>query len=259
MSKPLVNHKIYGENNAHSLYILHGIFGMLDNWHLAAQQLSQQFKVITFDARNHGKSFHDADNSFQAMVEDLKDLMVSLGDGNKSNWVMGHSMGGKTAMLFAHHYPELVKKLIVVDIAPKAYVPGHLGYFRAFNEVPFHTFSTRKEVEEAFEPYAPEMSVRQFLLKNIEPLPTGGYKTKSNLSAIETWYPQIIGGLEFTQPFLGETHFIAGDKSGYIKETDKDFILQYFPTAVFHTVEKAGHWVHAENPQGFLNCLNEIL
>lgn len=259
MSQPMVNHKIYGEHNSQSLYILHGIFGMLDNWHLAAQQLAKQFKVITFDARNHGKSFHHPDNSFSAMADDLLSLMNHLGDGNKKNWVMGHSMGGKTAMVFAHAYPDLLEKLIVVDIAPKEYVPGHLGYFRAFKEVPFHTFSSRKEVEEAFAPYAPEMSVRQFLLKNVEPLPDGGYRTKSNLSAIEQWYPQIIGGLEFDHPFHGETHFIAGEKSGYIKEEDKPYILQYFPNSTFHVVSKAGHWVHAENPEGFLHCLQEIL
>ncbi len=259
MSQPIVNHKIYGENNPQSLYILHGIFGMLDNWHLAAQQLAKHFRVITFDARNHGKSFHDSDNSFVAMAEDLKQLMVHLGDENKKNIVLGHSMGGKTAMVFAHLHPELVEKLIVVDIAPKEYVPGHLGYFRAFKEVPFHTFSSRKEVEDAFEPYAPEMSVRQFLLKNLEPIPEGGYRTKSNLATIEVWYPTIIGALEFTHPFPGETHFIAGEKSGYIKESDKPYILHNFPNTTFHVVPKAGHWVHAENPQGFLDCLNQIV
>ena len=232
---------------------------MLDNWHLAAQQLSAHYRVVTFDARNHGKSFHDPNNSFQAMAEDLNHLMHYLGDGNKKNTVMGHSMGGKTAMVFAQIFPERIDKLIVVDIAPKEYVPGHLGYFRAFKEVPIETLSSRKEIEEAFEPYAPEASVRQFLLKNIEPLPQGGYRTKSNLSAIEHWYSTIIGGLNFHHPFLGETHFIAGEKSGYIKEEDKPYILKFFPNTEFHRVEKAGHWVHAENPQGFLNCLSNFL
>lgn len=259
MNPTLVNHRIYGENNPKCLYILHGIFGMLDNWHLAAQQLSNHYRVISFDARNHGKSFHHPNNSFEAMAEDLQQLMIFLGDGDKKNTVMGHSMGGKTAMLFAHTYPDLVEKLIVVDIAPKAYVPGHLGYFRAFNEVPIDTLSSRKEIEEAFEPYAPEASVRQFLLKNIEPLPNGGYRTKSNLSAIENWYPTIIGGISFHQPFMGETHFIGGEKSGYIKEEDKPYILEFFPKTQFHVVEKAGHWVHAENPMGFLHCLQQFL
>lgn len=253
----VVNYRIYGEENAQSLYILHGIFGMLDNWHLAAQQLSKTYRVITYDARNHGKSFHDADSGYAVMSDDLKRLMDHLGD--QEAIVMGHSMGGKTAMVFADTYPERVKQLIVVDIAPKRYVPGHLGYFKAFKEVPLHLLNSRKEAEEAFMPYAPDMGVRQFLLKNIEPLPGGGYATKSNLEAIETAYEEIIGALAFQQVFLKQADFIAGSKSGYIKPEDKDDILQHFPTARFHEVANAGHWVHAENPAGFLSCLHEIL
>ena len=252
-----VNYRVYGESNPHSIYILHGIFGMLDNWHLAAQKLSENHRVITFDARNHGKSFHHPDAGYSAMVEDLKNLMNLLGD--RSAIIMGHSMGGKTAMAFAEKYPEMVQQLIVVDIAPKRYVAGHLGYFRAFKEVNLSALNSRKEAEEAFAPYAPEMSVRQFLLKNIEPIAGGGYTTKSNLEAIETHYEEIIGELEFDHVFLKQVDFIAGSKSGYIKEEDKDSILQHFPTSRFHVVQNAGHWVHAENPQGFLDCLNEVI
>ena len=218
----LVNYRVYGEANSRPLYILHGIFGMLDNWHLAAQQLATDFRVITFDARNHGKSFHDPASGYLAMAEDLNVLMHHLGD--EQAIIMGHSMGGKTAMFFADNHPEKVEQLIVVDIAPK-----------------------------------PDMGVRQFLLKNIEPIPGGGYTTKSNLEAIEMAYEEIIGELSFKQVFLRRADFIAGSKSGYIKEDDKDNILQYFPTAQFHVVANAGHWVHAENPQGFLACLSEIL
>lgn len=253
----LVNYRVYGEANSRPLYILHGIFGMLDNWHLAAQQLATDFRVITFDARNHGKSFHDPASGYLAMAEDLNVLMHHLGD--EQAIIMGHSMGGKTAMFFADNHPEKVEQLIVVDIAPKRYVPGHLGYFKAFKEVPLHQLNSRKEAEEAFLPYAPDMGVRQFLLKNIEPVPGGGYTTKSNLEAIEMAYEEIIGELSFKQVFLRRADFIAGSKSGYIKEDDKDNILQYFPTAQFHVVANAGHWVHAENPQGFLACLSEIL
>ena len=253
----LVNYRVYGENNSHPIYILHGIFGMLDNWHLAAQKLSENYRVVTFDARNHGKSFHDADAGYSAMVQDLRDLMIHLDD--KSGIIMGHSMGGKTAMAFADQFPEMVDQLIVVDIAPKRYVPGHLGYFKAFKEVPLRTLNSRKEAEDAFLPYAPEMGVRQFLLKNIEPLPGGGYATKSNLEAIENHYDEIIGELVFQHVFFKQVDFIGGSKSGYIKESDKDGILQHFPTSNFHVVDNAGHWVHAENLSGFLSCLMQIL
>jgi pimeloyl-ACP methyl ester carboxylesterase len=253
----LVNYRIYGENHTHPIYILHGIFGMLDNWHLTAQKLAETHRVITYDARNHGKSFHDDDAGYLAMSDDLRNLMISLGDDKAT--IIGHSMGGKTAMVFADRYPEMIHQLIVVDIAPKRYVPGHLGYFKAFKEVPLHTLNSRKEAEEAFEPFAPEMGVRQFLLKNIEPIPGGGYATKSNLQALENHYDEIIGELQFNHVFLKQVDFIGGSKSGYIKEEDKDEIYKHFPTAQFHVVNNAGHWVHAENPHGFLDCLFSIL
>lgn len=253
----LVNFKIYGEQNPKPLYILHGIFGMLDNWHLAAKQLSVTHRIVSFDARNHGKSFHCEENSYTDMANDLLQLMQHLGDD--SAIIMGHSMGGKTAMTFAELYPENVEQLIVVDIAPKRYTPSHHNYFKAFREVDLSKVSSRKEAEEAFLAYAPEMGVRQFLLKNIEPVTGGGYLIKSNLLAIENHYDEIIGGLHFSSPFLKKTDFIAGSKSKYIMESDKDEILKYFPKAQFRVIENAGHWVHADNLSGFINCLKYII
>lgn len=253
----LVNHKIYGAQHSKSIYILHGIFGMLDNWHNIANHLSNQFRVITFDARNHGKSFHHPDASYLAMANDLKNLMLEL--GNLEAVIIGHSMGGKTALLFADLFPEMVSNLILVDIAPKKYHPGHLEYFKAFKELDFSTIHSRREAETAFLPYAPDMGVRQFLLKNLEADASGGYKLKINLSAIENHYEEIIGPLEFKNAFIKSTHFILGEKSGYLKESDKPFIEQHFPTACYHTVSKAGHWVHADNPAEFLSIVSQIL
>ena len=253
----LVNHKIYGAENTKPIYILHGIFGMLDNWHNIANHLSNQFRVITFDARNHGKSFHNNDSSYVAMANDLKHLMECMHD--QEAIIIGHSMGGKTALLFADMYPELVKTLIAVDIAPKQYHPGHLEYFRAFRELDFSQIHSRREAETAFLPFAPDMGVRQFLLKNLEADSIGGYKLKINLPAIENYYEEIIGAIDFKNAFTKSTHFILGEKSGYLKESDKPFIEQHFPTASYHTVSKAGHWVHADNPAEFLSIINQIL
>ena len=253
----LVNHKIYGAENTKPIYILHGIFGMLDNWHNIANHLSNQFRVITFDARNHGKSFHNNDSSYVAMANDLKHLMECMHD--QEAIIIGHSMGGKTALLFADMYPEMVKTLIAVDIAPKQYHPGHLEYFRAFRELDFSQIHSRREAETAFLPFAPDMGVRQFLLKNLEADSIGGYKLKINLPAIENYYDEIIGAIDFKNAFTKSTHFILGEKSGYLKESDKPFIEQHFPTADYHTVSKAGHWVHADNPAEFLSIINQIL
>lgn len=250
------NHRIYGDSGP-AVYILHGIFGMLENWHYAAGILSKTCRVITFDARNHGRSFHDDDASFEAMSQDLRQLMVHLGDDKSI--VIGHSMGGKTAMLFAERYPEMLQGLVVVDILPKAYHPGHGDYFRAFREIDFSRAQSRKEVETLFEPYAPDALVRQFLLKNLGPTRGGGYQRKINLDALEKHYPHIIGDLHLSKGYAGPTVFIRGEKSGYIKDTDMPHILNFFPNASLKTITGAGHWVHADNPAEFISAISDFI
>lgn len=258
--EPLLNYKIYGERNTAipPLYILHGIFGMLDNWHYAAQQFSKNAQVISLDARNHGKSFHHPEMGFELMAKDIVQVMEH--EGHEKIDLMGHSMGGKTAMVFAKLFPFFLRKLIVVDIAPKAYRPGHLTYFEAFETLPLQTFHSRAEADKAFVPFAPEMGVRQFLLKNLEPLTEGGYTTKFNLKALRNFYEEIIGDIELNQPtFTGPTLFIKGEKSGYIKEKDHDKILTAFPLAEFQEIPSAGHWVHADNPSKFIKEVEDFL
>lgn len=252
----LVNHRIYGETGA-PVYILHGIFGMLDNWHYAAGMLSQQFRVITYDARNHGKSFHDPDAGFEAMALDLRRLMDELGD--EQAHVVGHSMGGKTAMVFADMFPGRLLSLSVIDIAPRQYPPGHGEYFRAFESIDFSHIGSRREAEEAFLPYAPDQGVRQFLLKNLEPVSGGGYRLKINISALKQHYHDIIGALHFNGVYGGPALFMHGAKSGYVRDEDKPYILLHFPNAVFDEIPGAGHWVHADQPAAFLHSLSAFL
>lgn len=253
----LVHHKTYGEAHLPPLYIAHGVFGMLDNWHLIAQQLASQFFVITYDARNHGKSFHHENAGYQAMAEDLKLLIDHF--KHDTIYLIGHSMGGKTAMKFVDLYPEKVEKLIVVDIAPKPYKASHLTFIQAFKEIPFERIANRKDADLAFSEYAKDLAIRQFLLKNIESTPEGGYKLKINIEAIENYYEEIIGGLSFSSIHPVPCSFIAGGNSQYIQEEDKSFILQYFPNARFISIPNAGHWVHAEQPEAFLNSIIEEL
>ncbi len=231
---------------------------MLDNWHYHAQKIAEQgFRVITSDARNHGYSPHTDTMSFADMAGDLAELMEHCGDTSAT--VMGHSMGGKTAMVFAELFPERCSRLIVADIAPKTYRPGHAMYFRAFEEIDFSTKTSRREAEEAFAEYEQNPAVRQFLLKNLEPDYTGGYKLKLNVKAIKAAYEEIIGGLQLHLVYPGKTAFIRGGNSGYIREEDIPQIRMYFPHSEIITVPGAGHWVHADQPAVFLESVLNFL
>lgn len=253
----ILNHRIYGSGQP-VIYILHGIFGMMDNWHYVAGKLAENYTVVTSDARNHGKSFHTDNMSFETMADDVKTLMQHL--GHEQIILMGHSMGGKTAMAFATKYSQHLQKLIIVDIANKSYPPAHTPYFQAFAEIDFTKIASRAEAEKALMPYAPDLTVRQFLLKNLEPIQGGGYRAKFNISAIKAHYDEIIGKTELQSPtFNGPTLFISGEKSGYLKESDKPELLAAFPLAKFIQVSRAGHWVHADNPTEFLETLQTFI
>lgn len=239
------------------LFILHGIFGMLDNWHNIAKKLSEQYTVYTIDARNHGQSPHSDEMSYQLMAEDV----IALADKLNINrfYLMGHSMGGKTAMWTAQQFPERIEKLILVDIAPKTYQPGHHQYFKAFEEIPWYALGSRKEVDEALQKYEENVGVRLFLAKNVERNEEGTFSVKSNIPALKNAYGEIIGELKFTNVYKGKTLFILGEKSHYLQESDKPYILQFFPQSEFATIPNAGHWVHADNPEAFVNVLLNFL
>ena len=168
-------------------------------------------------------------------------------------------MGGKTALWIANQYPERILKLIAVDIAPKRYKPGHVAYFKAFEEINWGAFTTRKEIDEALMAYEANMGVRLFLAKNIERNEAGTFSVKANIPALKNAYDEIIGELHFTSVYEGETLFILGANSHYLKEEDKPYILEYFPKAQFVSIPNAGHWVHADNPLAFVAALETFL
>ncbi len=252
----LLHYKQYG-NSGKAIFILHGIFGMLDNWHLIAKALSAKYTVYTLDARNHGQSPHDPEMSYQLMSEDVIELADHL--GIEQFILMGHSMGGKTALWTAHQFPQRIEKLILVDIAPKAYLPGHHQYFKAFEEIEWEKLNSRKEVDEALAAYEENAGIRLFLAKNIDRNAEGGFSVKSNMKALKQAYQEIIGKLEFTHSYMGPVLFILGEHSNYLNEADKSYIGQYFPNTRYITVSKAGHWVHADNPVEFVERTLEFL
>ncbi len=251
----ILNHKKYGDNGS-CILIIHGIFGSLDNWHTVAQILGKSHQVYTLDMRNHGYSPHTDTMSFNEMAQDIKEFMTQQ-DLSKCV-LMGHSMGGKVAMQFALNFPKSLEKLIVVDIAPKAYSAAHNPYFSAYKEISFSAINSRKELDEAFKHYETNDAVRLFLMKNIVSDGTGAYKLKINIVAIEKSYQEIVEALQLHQIDVPSL-FIAGDRSSYIKKDDKISIQQYFSNVKFATIANAGHWVHAENNVDFVAAVNNFM
>jgi esterase len=250
-----LNYKSYGSEGEH-LIILHGLFGSLDNWHTLATALGNTFRVWTIDQRNHGKSPHHHEFNYDVMAQDLLHFMEQH-NIDAAN-IIGHSMGGKTAMQFALNYPEKVKKLVVVDIGPKGYKGNHNEIIDALLNLDLLKIQKRTDAEEMLAENIKEADVRQFLLKNLT-RESSGYKWKMNLNDIVDNYEAIIGPIILDKKFTKPTLFIKGDRSDYILEEDKTLIKQQFTEAEFVNFPEVGHWVHAETPGLFLQATLEFL
>ncbi len=234
------------------IVILHGIFGSSDNWLTQARMLSSQYRVFSLDLRNHGLSPHDDVFDYPAMVEDLAGFLDQ--HQLKDPVIIGHSMGGKVAMNFALAHPEKLEKLIVVDIAPKAYDLEHYVIVDGLKAIPIEAIASRTEADEVLARFVPEPDVRQFLLKNLQRKPEGGFTWKLNLPVIDKHLPKIGFDLEFSGVFQKPVLFIRGSKSKYIRDNDIDRIKTVFPNAVLETLD-TGHWVQAEKPKEFVELV----
>jgi len=242
----------------HPLIILHGLFGSLENWRTLSKVLAQSFQVFAIDQRNHGRSPHSPRFTYQVMMEDLHEFMEE--QKLPSAYVIGHSMGGKTAMLFALAYPTMVDKLIVVDIAPKAYARGHDDIFGALFSLDLRVITTRHEADAVLAKKLPDLALRQFLLKNLERNESGALRWRIALHEIYQSYPEIMQALEWDgRPFLQPTLFIRGERSEYIKDSDAPTIKALFPWARIATIANVGHWAHAEAPQEFSRTVLDFL
>lgn len=238
------------EGQGKPLLIIHGFLGMSDNWKtLGSQYVSLGFQIHIVDLRNHGKSFHSDDFSYDVMAQDL----LAYCDGHALDMVsiIGHSMGGKVAMLFATTYPERVEKLIVADIGPKYYAPHHDDILAGLNAVDFTTKPDRTEVEEVLYPYIPDFGTRQFLMKNLYWETPGQLAFRFNLSVFNEKIDQIGTALPDQNHFDKPTLFIRGGNSNYILDADFPSIKKHFPLAELITIPSVGHWLHAENPKLF--------
>jgi esterase len=238
------------------LIILHGLFGSLDNWHSMSQKLAADFQVFAVDLRNHGRSPHAAEMSYPLMAEDLKEFVI---DRNLSRVnLMGHSLGGKTAMLFALNFPDPVEKLVVVDMAPRAYPPHHDEILKALHSLDLNIFKTRKEMELQLTDSIPDSAVRQFLLKNVKRDSKGVLYWQMNLVGIAANYERLNEAISNKRSFDKPALFIRGERSDYIREEDWPSIRTLFPRAEHCEIAGAGHWVHADAPEAFLRKVREF-
>lgn len=250
-----LNYKMIGQHSE-VLVVLHGLMGMLDNWHAPAREYAEHFSVFLVDARNHGHSEHSSAHSYELMMQDLYEFLVEHGLDEVN--ILGHSMGGKTAMKFAQNHPEFVKKLVVADIAPKAYPVHHQQILKALRSIDFSKAERRSQVEEQLKSDIPEWGVRQFLLKNIYWKEKGKLAFRFNLDAIESNIERM--GEEIAdQMFRGPSLFIRGAESNYIQDSDWKDIELAFPNAQLKTIEGAGHWLHADKPEAFNSVLLDFL
>lgn len=248
-------HREFGQGNP--VIILHGLFGFSDNWQTIAKGLADTHLVVTPDLRNHGRSPHLPSHTYPEMAEDLKAFM-------ESHWmfsaaVVGHSMGGKVAMQLALSHPEMVERLVVVDIAPDRAEDNHSSIFDALIGMDLSKMKTRQEAETYLSERIPDVGTRQFLLKNITREDDGTFTWKMNLPVLWKHFDDILAPVQGHEPFDKPTLFIRGSRSDYIKDDDFPFIRTLFPQAKIITVEGAGHWVHADKPAELLGILKEFL
>ncbi|PHS52113.1 MAG: alpha/beta hydrolase [Lutibacter sp.] len=233
------------------LLILHGYFGMSDNWKSLGVQFAENFEVHLIDQRNHGRSFHTDEFDYELLVEDLYKYIQQ--SKLEKVILLGHSMGGKVVMQFAVTYPELVHKLIVVDISPKYYKPHHEYILAGLNAVNFELHTTRKKVEEVLKIDIKEQGVLQFLLKNVYWKSKGKLAFRFNLQSLTENNSEVGEGLPSFTHFDGETLFLSGENSKYITSGDIPLITAHFVNSQIVTVKNAGHWLHAENPIQFFD------
>ena len=248
------------------LIILHGLFGMSDNWMtLSKRYAGNGFACYTVDQRNHGRSPHSDEFNYTAMANDLLEFMVD--EQLPSASIIGHSMGGKTAMFFSCMHPEKIEKLVVADIAPKYYPPHHDSELIALQGLDLNEINSRKEAEESLKLSLHNEATIQFLLKNLywkdveeneEQRENGNADLKKlawrfNLPAISKNWNAVGEAIPDDFRFNKSTLFLRGEKSGYITDQDVPVIQKHFPKAQIKTITNAGHWLHAENPGEFMD------
>lgn len=249
---------IIGEKGT-PLLILHGLFGMSDNWRSLGKRFSEEkgFQVHLIDQRNHGRSPHTPDFSYALMAEDIKAYCEQ--HQLEDIILLGHSMGGKVAMHVAVKYPKLLQALIVVDIAPKSYPPHHDAILAGLAVLDKTELTSRNQADELLKEHIDNLGVRQFLLKNLYWEEKGKLALRINFPVLYEKYGEIGKEIGKGEKYEGPVFFIKGENSGYIKSGDRELIKSHFPKSQLMTIKDSDHWVHAEKPDEFFEGVTAFL
>lgn len=240
------------------IIILHGLFGMSDNWLTIAKDFTSQNQVYLLDLRNHGQSPHSEQFSYAIMAKDLAEFIEN--QNMEKPILIGHSMGGKVLMQFAVDFPRFFKKLMIVDIATKFYPVHHTSILQGLHAINLTTLQSRTEANEILKRFEESEAVRQFLLKNLyRNTETGLFNWRFNLETLTKEIAIVGEEINSRNPIPAEIFFINGSESSYILESDRDDIKKIFPNARFVTITGAGHWVQAEKPKEFVDLVKKYI
>ena len=252
----ILHSNIIGEGTP--FVILHGFLGMSDNWKSFGLKMSQNgYQMHLVDQRNHGRSFHDSEFNYEVLGDDL--LAYCNSKGLNEIILLGHSMGGKTAMLFACKYPELVSKLVVADISPRFYPVHHDQILNGLSALDFSEIKSRSRADEVLSSFVSELGVRQFLLKNLYWVSPGQLALRVNLEVLRNHVSEVGEALDQSARSKVSTLFLKGDRSEYISASDSEIIKGHFPNSKIEAIFNAGHWLHAENPVMFYEKVLEFI
>lgn len=252
-----LNYKKFGDEGKPTVIILHGLLGSLDNWQSIAKQLAENYQVYIIDQRNHGRSPHSDTMNYELLVQDL----VEFCEQHQIHFtsIIGHSMGGKVAMLTALLHSKLIDKLIVVDIAPAFYNGGHEDILFAMAEAPLKSTQNRSDIDAFLQPRIRNFRVRQFIMKNLTRDEGGHLEWKCNFEALITHYRVLMDFPTLDKQFPKKTFFLKGENSNYINQDNWGSCDRYFPDNIIIEIKNATHWIHADNPKDFLENVHTIL
>jgi pimeloyl-ACP methyl ester carboxylesterase len=235
--------------------LLHGLFGAGRNFGAIQRAIAPRFRVVALDMRNHGDSPHAADMRYPILAADVQDTLAALGIEQAA--IVGHSMGGKAAMAMALQAPQHVARLLVADIAPVAYQHGNIGIAKAMQAIALTPALTRQQADAALAETVPRPDIRAFLLQNLRF--GAAPRWRIGLPEIATAIPDLEGWIDLPGAYQGPSLFVSGANSDYVLPEHRPVIKALFPSARFVAVKNAGHWLHADNPAGFLAVLDAFL